>query len=186
MKPPTFAALVAAVAKEIRDLRREMTAYAGTRQRAEVERDYSGLQTQVAAEIHAQVEALRQQMHDAEAQMQAAIARAAAPARMPRHQWKGTQVRFEVAPDEWSRWTDMQGPQGDTVLTVRRGFRPESLPLGEPAAEPEGFIVRQGGEWRRATLAQMQQWFGAGALPPGAVTLAGLLVTVEGEPVTVH
>ena len=78
----------------------------------------------------------------------------------------------------------MRGPQGPTV--VHGGFSPDAQPWGMPNAEPEGFIVLQNGQWRRATLAQMRAWFGPGALPPDAVTLTGLLVTVEGEPVTVH
>jgi hypothetical protein len=31
---------------------------------------------------------------------------------MPRHQWQGTELRFEIAPGEWGAWVDLQGPAG--------------------------------------------------------------------------
>lgn len=31
---------------------------------------------------------------------------------MPKHEWQGTQLRFEQAPGVWGKWTDLQGPPG--------------------------------------------------------------------------
>jgi hypothetical protein len=31
---------------------------------------------------------------------------------MPEHEWKGTELRFEIAPGEWGEFVNLQGPQG--------------------------------------------------------------------------
>ena len=31
---------------------------------------------------------------------------------MPKHQWKGTRLRFERSPDVWGKWTDLEGQPG--------------------------------------------------------------------------
>lgn len=31
---------------------------------------------------------------------------------MPRHEWEGTELRFEIAPGRWGAWVDLQGPPG--------------------------------------------------------------------------
>jgi hypothetical protein len=33
---------------------------------------------------------------------------------MPSHEWRGTELRFELAPGQWGQWTDLQGPAGET------------------------------------------------------------------------
>ena len=35
---------------------------------------------------------------------------------MPRHEWKGTELRFEVQPGEWGPYVDLKGPKGDAAL----------------------------------------------------------------------
>jgi hypothetical protein len=32
---------------------------------------------------------------------------------MPRHEWEGTELRFEIAPGQWGAWVDLQGPRGE-------------------------------------------------------------------------
>jgi hypothetical protein len=32
---------------------------------------------------------------------------------MPRHEWEGTELRFEIAPGQWGAWVDLQGPKGE-------------------------------------------------------------------------
>jgi hypothetical protein len=34
------------------------------------------------------------------------------PGPMPRHQWNGTKLRFEIAPGEWGEWHDLEGKRG--------------------------------------------------------------------------
>ena len=36
---------------------------------------------------------------------------------MPRHEWKGTELRFEIEPGEWGKFVDLQGPKGDGAIT---------------------------------------------------------------------
>lgn len=31
---------------------------------------------------------------------------------MPKHEWRGSELRFEIAPDRWGEWTDLRGPPG--------------------------------------------------------------------------
>ena len=35
--------------------------------------------------------------------------------RMPRHEWRGTFIRFEIAPDEWGEWTNVQGAPAEGI-----------------------------------------------------------------------
>jgi hypothetical protein len=37
---------------------------------------------------------------------------------MPRHEWKGTELRFEMEPGEWGKFVDLKGPPGDGGKTV--------------------------------------------------------------------
>lgn len=32
---------------------------------------------------------------------------------MPAHEWRGTELRFEIAPNEWGEFVDLKGPKGD-------------------------------------------------------------------------
>lgn len=32
---------------------------------------------------------------------------------MPRHEWNGTELRFQLAPDQWGQWVDLKGDKGD-------------------------------------------------------------------------
>ena len=41
---------------------------------------------------------------------------------MPRHEWKGTELRFEMQPGEWGPYVDLKGPKGDgTQIPVGAG-----------------------------------------------------------------
>jgi hypothetical protein len=52
---------------------------------------------------------------------------------MPKHKWEGTKIRFEIAPNEWGKAVDLQGPRGRSGQVV--GF-PENTRgqgfLGDP------------------------------------------------------
>lgn len=73
---------------------------------------------------------------------------------MPRHEWKGTKLRFEQANGTWGKFTDLQGPTGKdgaggTVIVARGGSSGGmgTLLPGAPSDEPTGVAVVQGGQW---------------------------------------
>lgn len=107
------------------------------------------------------------------------------PGPAPKHEWDDTRLRFQRPDGKWGEWVDLQGPAG-----ASRGggggsrFDLESLPLALDD-DPEMFVVRQAGVWRRATYAQMQSWLGGSPAVPEAVTVNGDPVTVGGSLVTV-
>lgn len=37
---------------------------------------------------------------------------------MPRHEWEGTEIRFELAPGRWGAWVDLRGPPGNDGAMV--------------------------------------------------------------------
>lgn len=40
---------------------------------------------------------------------------------MPLHQWRDTELRFELKPGIWGKWTDLQGPPGEMRVTHASG-----------------------------------------------------------------
>lgn len=91
---------------------------------------------------------------------------------MPKHEWRGTELRFQQSDKRWGKWVDLRGPRGTSggAVVVSEGgggtpgpaWNPDDLPAANGSA-PTEFIVKQGGEWVRATYAQMQAWFPGGA-----------------------
>lgn len=73
---------------------------------------------------------------------------------------------------------------GSVSKPVGGGFHPDGVPFAN-SDTPEYFLVRQSGQWRRATLDQMQSWLGGSPTPSNAVLVGGVPVTVGGTYVTV-
>lgn len=66
---------------------------------------------------------------------------------MPRHEWDGTRLRFEIAPNQWGAFTDLQGPPGKNGQTFY-GSVPDSGSSGIPDAPSDGSVYgRQDGSW---------------------------------------
>ena len=86
---------------------------------------------------------------------------------MPRHEWRGSWLRFETEANKWGQWTNLLGPSG--YSGAGGGFSVVSdlteLAPGVSDLEPAGVAVLQGGRWVN--------------LPWGA--LANLLSGVVGE-----
>lgn len=86
---------------------------------------------------------------------------------MPKHEWQGTKLRFEMQPGQWGKFVDLQGPRGTSGTVVVGGGGSSggadfnSLNAATDAL-PSGFIVQQDGQWVRATYEQMQLWFPSG------------------------
>ena len=106
---------------------------------------------------------------------------------MPKHEWKGTQLRFQQTDNKWGKWVDLQGKPGKAGagggVSVSGGstWNPDSLPFAE-SDTPDEFIVKQDGTWRRATYAQMQTWLGGTPMPgptDGVLTEGGDYMTTE-------
>ena len=100
-------------------------------------------------------------MEDAEREVARAIESARGPrgpiGPMPEHEWNGSRLRFEIAPNQWGEWTDLQGPpgargprgpKGEPGTGEGGGTDLNSLPqaLDQP---PEEVVIRQGGDWYR-------------------------------------
>ena len=112
----------------------------------------------------------------------------------PKHEWQGTKLRFEKPEGGWGALVDLRGPKGETGSRGASGggggravatapFDIDSLPAATGAI-PSEFLVQQGGQWVRASYAQMQAWFPSVA-PTGVVTVGGEPVTVNAEYVKV-
>lgn len=117
---------------------------------------------------------------------------------MPDHEWQGTKLRFEKPGGGWGELVDLRGPKGargDRGPSGQGGGAGGPAPVAPPFdidslpaatwSTPAEFLVQQGGQWVRASYAQMQTWFPGGALPVGAVTVQGAAVLVNGQNVTV-
>lgn len=71
---------------------------------------------------------------------------------MPRHEWKGTKLRFEQ-PDGWGQWVDLKGAPGKAgrVASGYGGGQSspglDSLTPGAAGTAPNGIAVLQGSQW---------------------------------------
>ena len=94
---------------------------------------------------------------------------------MPRHEWRGSELRFQLTPKKWGKWTDLRGPAGSGRTFVgTSGLDLSGLPEATDE-EPSHFAVKQDGNWRLATYQQMREWFG------GAPTATRRLLTENGN-----
>lgn len=103
---------------------------------------------------------------------------------MPKHEWKGTQLRFQQTDSKWGKWTDLQGKPGKAGsggVFVGGGssgggtVNPGAFPLADNLVpDDEIVIVRDGVLMRVRVVLQ------AGGVPANAVT-----VTVNGQFVVV-
>ncbi len=69
---------------------------------------------------------------------------------MPRHEWRGSLLRFEHAPGQWGDWTDLRGPRGARGIGgggFSSGADLGALGPGSSHTEPAGLAVLQAGQW---------------------------------------
>lgn len=59
---------------------------------------------------------------------------------MPRHKWEGTKIRFEIAPDEWGKAVDLQGPKGKSGQVFVGGGSGEATGVGAVGATSSGDV----------------------------------------------
>ena len=108
---------------------------------------------------------------------------------MPKHEWKGTHLRFQQTEGQWGKWTDLQGKPGKAGaggVFVGGGssgggtVNPSAFPLADNLVpDDEMVIVRDGVLMRVRVVLQ------AGEVPANAVTVNGQAVTVNGQFVVV-
>jgi len=48
---------------------------------------------------------------------------------MPRHEWKGTELRFEMEPGQWGQFVDLKGPPGQVGQTIVASGAVAEIPL---------------------------------------------------------
>ncbi len=48
---------------------------------------------------------------------------------MPKHEWRGTELRFQRAPGRWGDWVDLRGPTGSGSSAVL--YTTEAAPAGD-------------------------------------------------------
>ena len=108
---------------------------------------------------------------------------------MPKHEWRGTQLRFQQTSGKWGKWTDLQGPAGKSGGGVFVGgggagtgtaWNPDTLPVAVAIVpDDEMVIVREG------VLMRVRVTLDPGPMPANAVTVNGEGVTANGQFVVV-
>ena len=110
---------------------------------------------------------------------------------IPKHEWKGTKLRFEMPDGSWGKAVDLKGAEGPRGASggyaylpapQEGAFDPSTLPTATSTPTPTEVLVQQNGQWVRATWAQFAGWIGA--VPPvdttRLLTEAGDTITTEG------
>lgn len=121
-----------------------------------------------AQEIIGRARDLQQEIiHQAESEHAAIVAEARGPiGPMPKHQWRGSELRFEIEPGKWGKRVDLRGPPGAGGSAE---FRPGNLSLltGE-VFDTDALILERDGVAYRVTIATLKTVFGS-AVPADAV-----------------
>ncbi|MCK7542960.1 hypothetical protein MLC59_02090 [Marinobacter bryozoorum] len=147
------------------------------------------------AQLEALEERARQIVEDAKAQAQAERDQILADAKgdpgedgdvgpMPKHQWKGTRLRFEDGErDHWGKWVDLKGQPGPPGPPGRPGSGANlaSLPLlNAPPEDGDTMIVEREGKLYRVTIQNLKDTFGE-AIPIDAIYAGGDPVMADDE-----
>ena len=98
---------------------------------------------------------------------------------MPKHQWRKTELRFELEPGKWGKWVDLKGDPGKSgrvVIGAGGGgdFDISSIPLVTSLIPGDEMLIVRDNQLVRIKIENEQ-----------AVTVNGVQVTVNGEKVVV-
>lgn len=107
---------------------------------------------------------------------------------MPKHEWRGTQLRFQQTSGKWGKWTDLQGPAGKPPAGVFVGgagsgggvVNPGTFPIADTIVPDDEMVIVRNGAFMRVRVVLQ-----AGSVPENAVTVNGEVVTVNGQYVVV-
>lgn len=103
---------------------------------------------------------------------------------MPKHEWRGTELRFQSAPKKWGKWVDLRGPAGAPGAVVVQGgeggtpLDPKDIDLVSGVQTGDEMLMVRDGKFVRVKIA-------LSGVPLNAVTVDGQYVTVNGEYVVV-
>lgn len=110
---------------------------------------------------------------------------------MPKHQWDGTKLRFQLTERKWGKWVDLRGPAGRSgggviVSSGGGGSSPPPEPI-DPSVFPlvsgiqtgDTMVIVRDGQWARVRIS-------LSGVPTNAVTVDGVPVTVNGEFVVIE
>lgn len=105
---------------------------------------------------------------------------------MPRHEWRGTELRFQQSATTWGKWVDLKGPRGPAGAGGGGGsYAPQPQPGFDLDAIEETSTVLSGDFMvlvRGSALLKVAiRLGGTGPIPPNAVTVNGEAVMVNGE-----
>ena len=100
---------------------------------------------------------------------------------MPKHQWRGSELRFQQTKKKWGSWVDLRGPSGGGRVAIAGGesgseFDPSALPPAVATPTPTEVIVKQDGVWVRASWDYFAGWVGGGG---GAPADTGIVEAAE-------
>lgn len=79
----------------------------------------------------------------------------------PRHEWRGTEIRFELAPGSWGPWTDVQGDRGRDGISGGGAVNTKRLEMDGGGAFDE--FTTLDGETAGANIAALPGIGGGGA-----------------------
>lgn len=104
----------------------------------------------------------------------------------PAHRWLDTRLQFKKPDGKWGEAVDLAGERRVIIGGGGGGGGTDLYSLSDADdTVPDEFVVKQDGRWVKATYTQMQLWFAsAGGGGAATVTAGGLVVTVDGDPVT--
>lgn len=106
---------------------------------------------------------------------------------MPKHEWRGTKLRFQQSESKWGKWSDLQGPAGKAGASggVYAGgggsnggggtVEPGNFPLASTLVPNDEMVIVRNGAFMRVRVVLQ-----AGSVPENAVTVNGEGVTVNG------
>ena len=103
---------------------------------------------------------------------------------MPKHEWRGTELRFQSAPKKWGKWVDLRGPAGASGAVVVQGgdggtpLDPKDIELVSGVQTGDEMLMVRAGKFVRVKIA-------LSGVPLNAITVDGQHVTVNGEYVVV-
>lgn len=106
---------------------------------------------------------------------------------MPKHEWRGTDLRFQQGTDTWGQWVDLRGPRGAPGRSGGGGdtegggtpLDPETLDLVSGVQSGDEMVMVRNGAFVRVRIA-------LSGVPANAVTVDGVPVTVNGEYVVIE